>query len=267
MARHLRYASIEAEVVNVRYRTPASYQSRPAHPPSPAAVKAAIARAAAQIGGEEAWMGIISGVVWGTYSILKPFSSVTYLVSRLQPPEQRKRSKQKRIASADPAKQGFKKPSNVFPVGEYLSGEFRIVAIYDAGKVPDELVVKSLLGLNILGDNDSIVTPKPSTLRSGSVNVAGGSEVGVATTSYVFRLRDATPTKGSWLLAKLPTVIRPRGFREVVRLERPVFEEVVIPAKRLGQVLFPQEVIVRLSKGIAVTLGDEGYVILPKGGA
>jgi len=326
MPPNLRYASINAEVVNIRYRAPASYQSRPAHPPSPAAIKAALARAAAQVSGEDSWVKMLKGVTWSTYSITRPFSLATYLVSMLQPLDHRAKSVKVKpdevklvaslyerygirvsnvgkkpdkkgqitvmvVCTADPSiltrltervlkerkelelpapnieekkllGSAFKKPSNVFPVGEFLGGELKLVVIFDARRVPDDLVVKSLLGLNLLGDNDSIVVPKPSTLMIGDteeVRVNGDPVV----TRYVFRLCDALPTKGSWLLAKLPTKVKPKGFRDVVRVVRPVFEEVVIPAKRFGQVLSPHKVEARVRGGAALRLGEGDLIIAP----
>ncbi len=260
MPPNLRYASVSAEVVNIRYRAPASYQSRPAHPPSPAAVKAAMARAAANTHGEEGWRALLKSVAWATYSIVEPLSTATYLVSRLQPPEQRKKGKE--VASADPTKGKFKKPSNVFPVGEFLSGELKVVAVFKVGAVPEDLVAKSLLGLNLLGDNDSIVVPKPSTLVVKDIEKVRVDD-GAVTTRYVFRLRDASPIAGSWLLAKLPARVKPENFRGTIRVKRLGFEEVVIPAKRFGQVLSPNGVRVRVTEGAVLELGEGDFIIVP----
>ncbi len=246
MPPNLRYASVSAEVICARYRTPVSYQSRPPHPPSPAAVKAAVARAAAQVSGEEGWAKLINGSLWGTYSITKPLPAATYLVSRLQPPDLRKKGG---------------KPSNVFPVGEYLGGELRLALIFDASTVPESLVIKSLLGTYILGDNDSIVVPKPSTLRVGEAREVHANDVVV--TRYVFRLGDASPIEGFWLLAKLPTMIKPKDFRGTIRVERPGFEEVIIPAKRFGQVLRPHEVRARVTGGAVLEVGGGDLIIVP----
>ncbi len=259
MPPNLRYASVSAEVVCARYKTPVSYQSRPPHPPSPAAVKAAVARAAAQVSGEEGWAKLINGSLWGTYSIAKPLPAATYLVSRLQPPNLRRKGKE--VASADPAKDGFKKPSNVFPVGEYLGGELRLALIFDASTVPESLVIKSLLGTYLLGDNDSIVVPKPSTLRVGEAREVHANDVVV--TRYVFRLGDASPIEGFWLLAKLPTMIKPKDFRGTIRVERPGFEEVIIPARRFGQALTPHEVRARVTGGAVLEVGGGDLIIVP----
>lgn len=259
MAPNLRYASVRAEVVSLRYRAPASYQSRPAHPPSPAAIKAALARAAAQVGGEGAWRDLMGGVVWCTYSIVKPLSTATYLVSRLQPLEQRKKDGE--VASADPTKGKFKKPSNVFPVGEYVGGELKLITFFNAGAAPEDLIIKSLLGLSILGDNDSLVVPKPTTLAVGGVKSVEVKDA--VPTRYAFRLRDASPVEGSWLLAKLPTIVKPKEFRGAQRVRRE-FDEVIIPAKKLGQLLTPGEVRARVEGGAVLELEGGELTIIPK---
>lgn len=260
MPARLRYASVTAEVVCMRYRAPASYQSRPPHPPSPAAVRGALARAAAEVGGERAWLAILKGRAWCTYTIVEPLSGTTLLTSRLLPPEQRK-VKGLGVASADPVKKGFRRPSNVFPVGEYLGGTLRLTVVYDPGTVPEELVIKSLLGVRVLGDNDSLVSPKATTLDTGQAHILEAGSGGAVVTNHVFRLRDASPVEGSWILAKLPTELGPRELRDAVRVERHVFEDVVIPARRLGEVLEACSVRARLAGGVAVRAGGDALIV------
>ena len=286
----LLYASVNLDVVTVRYRTPASYQSRPPYPPSQAALKAALARAAAQIGGRETWESVLKGVVWCSYSILRPFSSAIYLVSRIQPPEQRERNikielkeevarlrlpyrpvkkgdKIKVSTSPDPASPYYKKPSNVFPVGEFLTGSLNVVFFFNPQQIGEDLIRRSLLGVILLGDNDSLVTPAPSSLRVGRPHLSEVLREDHVITSYVFSMKDAVPVEGGWLLAKLPADVGPKEFTGPIRVVRKGFDDVVIPARKEGDLVIGAEVKAKVKAGRIASVGLKGAeatLILPK---
>lgn len=234
----LRYAKVNVKVVNIRYRAPATYQSRPPSPPSPAAITGALAKAASMNFGEGAWIQVMEGIIHSTYRIVKPLTTVTYLMRRNLPPEQR--VKNKGVASADPSRPNYKKPDNVFTIGELISGELELLVIFNNSLVPTEVIKTSLLSINVLGDNDSLVTPLPTTYRGGPVKYVNESEV---STPYVFSLDKALPKEGSWIVINLPTRLKPSkgGIKSVNRVIRE-YGEVVIPTEKRGAVLKPSEV-------------------------
>ena len=175
------------------------------------------------------------------------------------------------IRSADPVKGVFSgKPTNVFPVGEFINGSLTLTVFFNASVVSEPLIVRSLLGTLLLGDNDSIVIPKPVTLSTGTpeLKVLKPLEGADIRTPFVFRWDDAVPVKGNYLIARLPANVRPLSFRGTVRVSREGFSIIVIPAERSGHTLKPSTVNARLTeRGVAARIGLHGtstYVILPR---
>ncbi len=279
----LKYAKVRAKVVNIRYRAPATYQSRPPSPPSPASIAGALAKVASITFGEGAWRDVLRGIKFATYRIVEPLTTVTYLMRRNLPPEQRKREVRKELlsnslssnprrksrrkgkedkvnvaASADPSKPTYKKPDNVFPVGELITGELELLIIYDDSVVSPEVIKYSLLGTNVLGDNDSLITPLPTTYSEGDLRTEGTYEEVV--TPYLFELRAASPTSGSYIIMRLPTKALPAkgGVKSVIKVSRE-FSEVVIPTEREGSIFKPSRVGAKV-RGRAYLIDGE-YVI------